>query len=141
VLDTAAAVEHRRCAGDHAGAKVLGQLLLGLLIGLREQPHHHEERHHRRHEVGVGHLPSAAVVSGVAFALLLDDDDASTTTAGSRAGHYLPLSSANAFSSSGVVGRSSEKILRRANSMAICGLTPRAAATTASLMQSMKRLS
>jgi hypothetical protein len=40
-----------------------------------QQPHHHEQRHHRRDEVGVRHLPRAAVVA-VATGDLLDDASA-----------------------------------------------------------------
>ena len=54
--------------------EVIGDALQ-LILGHRvEQPQEQEERHHRRHEVGIGHLPGAAVMAVPAFLALLDDD-------------------------------------------------------------------
>src|SRR5580704_16223095 len=53
--------------------EIAGYGFLYRLAGV-EKPEHDEERHHRRHEVGVGDLPGAAVMSAVS-AFFFDDDD------------------------------------------------------------------
>src|SRR5690349_15270148 len=55
-------------------AEVPGNGLLRLLA-LADDPHDEEERHHRRHEVGIRHLPRAAMMSMMRGGGLLDDDD------------------------------------------------------------------
>ena len=61
-----------RMAGDHGRrvldlerARVLEVLGHGFPRAgvLADDPEHDEERHHRRHEVGIGHLPGAAVMA------------------------------------------------------------------------------
>ncbi len=95
--------------------KYCRQLLSHRLVGLRQEPEHDEERHHGRHEVGVRDLPGAAVMAAVATLHLLDDDDRFVAL------HADFLSSAKAFSSSSMEGRSSEKIARRPNSIESAG--------------------
>src|SRR5206468_3712386 len=96
-------------------------------------PEDHEQRHHRRDEVGVGDLPGAAVVGGVAGLFDSPDDD--------RLGvvRHQPepacFTARQASSVSSADGRSSEKTALRANSTATTGAVPRSAATTPSLMQ------
>ena len=85
-------------------------------VGLREQPQHHEERHHGGHEVGVGHLPGAAVMGRVALALLLDDDDVGAARSSAIQPSALQLP--HGCSSSWLVGRSSEKMPAARNSIA-----------------------
>jgi len=43
-------------------------------VGNPEQPQEQEEGHHGGHEVGIGHLPGAAVVAPAALDHLLDDN-------------------------------------------------------------------
>ena len=43
------------------------------LIRGTEEPHEQKERHHRRDEVGIGHLPGAAMMTALNNLLALDD--------------------------------------------------------------------
>ncbi len=65
-----------RGGAGHRGCREIvgdaGALLLGRRV---EQPQQQEERHHRGHEVGIGHLPGAAVVAVAVSAFLFADDD------------------------------------------------------------------
>ena len=61
---------------DARVAEVAGDAGLDRLA-LPDDPHDEEEGHHRGDEVGVGHLPGAAVVAVPVALLLLDDDDRS----------------------------------------------------------------
>ena len=45
-----------------------------LFIRGAEEPHQQKERHHRGHKVGIGHLPSAAVVAALNDLFALDDN-------------------------------------------------------------------
>src|SRR5579864_9663040 len=53
--------------------KVSADHLLRVLAGV-EQPENDEQGHHGGYEIGIGHLPCAAMVRSVAR-FLLDDDD------------------------------------------------------------------
>jgi hypothetical protein len=57
-----------------AFAEKIGEPLLGLVAGAADQPQQEEERHHRGHEVGIGHLPGAAMVAAAGHDDALDDD-------------------------------------------------------------------
>jgi hypothetical protein len=47
-----------------------------LFVRRAEQPEQQKKGHHRRHEVGIGNLPGAAVMTAMALGDdLLDDDD------------------------------------------------------------------
>ncbi|MCW0462798.1 hypothetical protein NB717_003866 [Xanthomonas sacchari] len=71
-----AGARRRALAGQRAGiAEVFGDRRALFLGGGRHQPQHQEERHHRGHEVGIGHLPRAAVVAAALDLLDPADDD------------------------------------------------------------------
>ena len=53
-------------------AEIVGEAFALVLRRRVQQPHQQEERHHRRHEVGVGHLPGAAMMTAA-----FDDLDSS----------------------------------------------------------------
>ena len=109
-------------------------------VALRDEPHDEEEGHHRGHEVGIRHLPRAAMVAAVPALLdLLDDDDRRILhDRCSALRRPLPaLAQAAAafcaacwfdflqyFSVSSKVGRTSPGSTRRANSTAITGGKP-----------------
>src|SRR3546814_17839641 len=69
-------------SSDVCSSDLFGDAFLLFLGGRAQQPEQQEERHHRGHEVGVGHLPGAAVMAGGAYLLdLLDDDDGGVVVA------------------------------------------------------------
>jgi hypothetical protein len=67
----------RHGLGDGLGGEIIGDAALLFRCGGVDQPHQEEERHHRGDEVGIGHLPRAAMMARVtAFFDAFDDDRA-----------------------------------------------------------------
>src|SRR4051812_48086828 len=102
-------------------------------LALADQPHHQEERHHRRHEVGVGHLPGAAVMA-VGRRLPALDDDRRTDRAHAASACASAAGARQYCSVSENDGRSSAGMERRANSTAIAGASPLLSARTPHLI-------
>ncbi len=124
----------QQLAGAHGIVEVAGHGLFHLVAGTH-QPQHDKQRHHGGNKVGVGHLPCAAVVAGVA-AVPLDHDDGlhlcrhDALVPLSRAGPYaatafaMPPWSLQRFSISSKLGRTWAGIALRPISMAIIGAAP-----------------
>src|SRR3546814_19803667 len=55
---------------DQGRREIVGEALALGLVGRAQDPEQQEKGHHRRHEIGIGDLPGAAVMTAMAF---LDD--------------------------------------------------------------------
>src|SRR5207237_4803611 len=120
------------CRQPAGVTEVLRYLVGEPRVGLREEPEDDEDRHNGGDEVGVGDLPRSAVIRRTRPTPLLHDDPRLIHR---RAQALALFSPRQAWSVSSEVGRSSEKIALRANSIATIGADPRTEASSPSLMQ------